>query len=147
MNAIAILSEDRFLARGAFSPNTNPLTPLPNNLTFQRKIMLISHVGIVGWSNTVTDPGFGGAAGGDQSIKSKLINLMTSIRTLMRSTCSSFHFFYLHIPGKYISGQRALREETCEKRNGNWVGLRLTKSTVPLIGINTVIFVYELIFG
>lgn len=54
INAIAILSEDRFLAR-------------------------------VGWSNTVTDPGFGGQAGpGDASIKSKMINLMTSVRTLMR---------------------------------------------------------------
>ncbi|PSS16964.1 hypothetical protein M430DRAFT_35559 [Amorphotheca resinae ATCC 22711] len=69
VNAIAILSEDRFLAR-------------------------------VGWSNSVSDPGFGGS--NDASIKSKLINLMTSVRTLMR---------------------------------------------IPLIGINTVIIVYELALG
>ncbi|KAI1005165.1 hypothetical protein K3495_g3049 [Podosphaera aphanis] len=52
VNAIAILSEDRFLAR-------------------------------VGWSNSVSEPAFG-ATHHDASIKSKLINLMTSIRTLMR---------------------------------------------------------------
>ncbi|CCU76113.1 unnamed protein product [Blumeria hordei] len=53
INAIAILSEDRFLAR-------------------------------VGWSNSVSEPAFGATSGGDASIKSKLINLMTSVRTLMR---------------------------------------------------------------
>ncbi|PMD31214.1 Yos1-like protein [Hyaloscypha variabilis F] len=53
VNAVAILSEDRFLAR-------------------------------VGWSNTVAEPAFGASSGGDASIKSKLINLMTSVRTLMR---------------------------------------------------------------
>ena len=39
----------------------------------------------VGWSNTVSEPAFGASSGGDASIKSKLINLMTSVRTLMRS--------------------------------------------------------------
>jgi hypothetical protein len=39
----------------------------------------------VGWSNTVAEPAFGASSGGDASIKSKLINLMTSVRTLMRS--------------------------------------------------------------
>ncbi|XMA19510.1 hypothetical protein WAI453_012301 [Rhynchosporium graminicola] len=53
VNAIAILSEDRFLAR-------------------------------VGWSNSVAEPAFGTGSAGDASIKSKLINLMTSVRTLMR---------------------------------------------------------------
>jgi len=54
VNAIAILSEDRFLAR-------------------------------VGWSSTVVEPAFGaGSGGGDASVKSKLVNLTTSIRTLMR---------------------------------------------------------------
>ncbi|KIN04620.1 hypothetical protein OIDMADRAFT_114632 [Oidiodendron maius Zn] len=53
VNAIAILSEDRFLAR-------------------------------VGWSNSVPDASFGASSGGDASIKYKLINLMTSVRTLMR---------------------------------------------------------------
>ncbi|KAH8767036.1 Yos1-like protein [Hyaloscypha finlandica] len=53
VNAIAILSEDRFLAR-------------------------------VGWSNTVSEPAFGTGSAGDASIKNKLINLTTSVRTLMR---------------------------------------------------------------
>jgi len=71
VNAIAILSEDRFLAR-------------------------------VGWSNTVSEPAFGTSSGGDASIKSKLINLMTSVRTLMR---------------------------------------------IPLIVINSILIVYELVLG
>ncbi|KAH8676657.1 Yos1-like protein [Tricladium varicosporioides] len=54
VNAVAILSEDRFLAR-------------------------------VGLSNSVNEPAFGASSGGgDASIKSKLVNLMTSVRTLMR---------------------------------------------------------------
>jgi len=51
INAIAILSEDRFLAR-------------------------------IGWTNTL-EPGFGGARD-DASIKARLINLVSSVRTLMR---------------------------------------------------------------
>jgi len=49
-----VLSEDRFLAR-------------------------------VGWSNTVAEPAFGGGSGGgSESVKNRLIGLMTSVRTLMR---------------------------------------------------------------
>jgi len=71
VNALAILSEDRFLAR-------------------------------VGWSNTVSEPAFGSGGGGDASVKSKLINLVTSVRTLMR---------------------------------------------IPLIVINSILIVYELVLG
>ncbi|KAG9238666.1 Yos1-like protein [Amylocarpus encephaloides] len=55
INAMAILSEDRFLAR-------------------------------VGMSTTISEPAFGGGSSGasDQSITSKFINLLTSVRTLMR---------------------------------------------------------------
>ncbi|KAL9130824.1 MAG: hypothetical protein Q9217_001076 [Psora testacea] len=53
VNAVAVLSEDRFLAR-------------------------------IGWGNKPIEPSFGG--GGDQtSVKSKLVNLISSVRTLMRS--------------------------------------------------------------
>lgn len=53
-NAIAILSEDRFLAR-------------------------------IGWSaSSATEPAFG-AGPGDTSVKSKIVNLIASVRTLMRS--------------------------------------------------------------
>jgi len=55
VNAIAILSEDRFLAR-------------------------------IGWgSSQQSEPSFGGGPGmQDASIKSKMINLINSVRTLMR---------------------------------------------------------------
>ncbi|KAK9456419.1 Yos1-like protein [Dipodascopsis uninucleata] len=69
INSIAILSEDRFLAR-------------------------------IGWSSAQVDSGFG--MGDSQSMKNKMINLISAVRTLMR---------------------------------------------IPLIGINTVVIVYELLFG
>ncbi|KAJ5476665.1 hypothetical protein N7475_002394 [Penicillium sp. IBT 31633x] len=70
INAIAVLSEDRFLAR-------------------------------VGWGRTQVDPGFG-ATYDSTSVKAKSINLIASVRTVMR---------------------------------------------IPLIVINTVIIIYELILG
>ncbi|KAK5134652.1 hypothetical protein LTR08_006308 [Meristemomyces frigidus] len=55
VNAIAVLSEDRFLAR------------------------------TVGWgSSTQNEPAFGGGLQDSASVKSKLINLINSVRTLMR---------------------------------------------------------------
>ncbi|KAF4555962.1 Protein transport protein yos1 [Elsinoe fawcettii] len=56
VNAIAILSEDRFLAR-------------------------------IGWSSASQDPGFGGVQD-TTSVKAKIVNLIASVRTLMRSTLS-----------------------------------------------------------
>lgn len=53
INAVAILSEDRFLARINLSPGTH-------------------------------DPGFGVSQEG-QSVQSKIVNLIASVRTLMRS--------------------------------------------------------------
>ena len=62
VNAIAILSEDRFLAR-------------------------------IGWGNAQqqSEPSFGGGAGAQDnaSVKAKMINLINSVRTLMRSTSYS----------------------------------------------------------
>ncbi|KAI9698375.1 MAG: hypothetical protein M1836_003955 [Candelina mexicana] len=69
VNAIAILSEDRFLAR-------------------------------IGWGNA-SEPGFGGSPD-SASIKAKIVNLIASVRTLMR---------------------------------------------IPLIAINTLVIVYELVLG
>ncbi|KAK9459165.1 Yos1-like protein [Lipomyces oligophaga] len=69
INSIAVLSEDRFLAR-------------------------------IGWSTVQQDPGFGNPD--STSIKNRLINLISAVRTLMR---------------------------------------------IPLIGINTIVIVYELILG
>ncbi|KAL2005624.1 hypothetical protein VTN00DRAFT_10117 [Thermoascus crustaceus] len=70
INSIAVLSEDRFLAR-------------------------------IGWGRTQADPAFG-AAYDNQSIKAKSVNLIASVRTVMR---------------------------------------------IPLIVINTIIIIYELILG
>ncbi|MCJ1391730.1 hypothetical protein MMC18_004595 [Xylographa bjoerkii] len=53
-NAIAILSEDRFLAR-------------------------------IGWGSTPQSPSFGGAID-NTSVKARIVNLIASVRTLMRST-------------------------------------------------------------
>ncbi|KAL8979332.1 MAG: hypothetical protein Q9205_005307 [Flavoplaca limonia] len=54
VNAVAILSEDRFLAR-------------------------------IGWGSTPTEPAFGGSRDEAASVKGKLVNLISSVRTLMRS--------------------------------------------------------------
>jgi len=35
----------------------------------------------------VAEPAFGGGSGGSESIKNRIISLMTSVRTLMRSKC------------------------------------------------------------
>ncbi|MCJ1436147.1 hypothetical protein MMC27_005525 [Xylographa pallens] len=51
-NAIAILSEDRFLAR-------------------------------IGWGSTPQSPSFGGAID-NTSVKARIVNLIASVRTLMR---------------------------------------------------------------
>jgi len=70
VNAVAILSEDRFLAR-------------------------------IGWSSTPQTPTFGGQVD-NTSVKAKIITLIASVRTLMR---------------------------------------------IPLIAINTIVIVYELLLG
>ncbi|KAI1043675.1 hypothetical protein LB505_003647 [Fusarium chuoi] len=56
INAVAVLSEDRFLARINLSPASY-------------------------------DPAFG--AGPDASVKAKIINLIASVRTIMRSTSNA----------------------------------------------------------
>ncbi|CAL8575191.1 hypothetical protein XPA_001130 [Xanthoria parietina] len=53
VNAVAILSEDRFLAR-------------------------------IGWGSAPTEPAFGGSRDEAASVKGKLVNLISSVRTLMR---------------------------------------------------------------
>ena len=80
---------------------------------------------VVGWSNTVVEPAFGaGSSGGDASVKSKLVNLMTSIRTLMRS-------MYLRNFYRGLLGSDDIADEF----------------TVPLIAINTIIILYEFALG
>ncbi|KAF2662942.1 Yos1-like protein [Lophiostoma macrostomum CBS 122681] len=52
INAVAILSEDRFLAR-------------------------------IGWTSAAAEPGFGGQRD-DASVKARLVQFISSVRTLMR---------------------------------------------------------------
>ncbi len=49
---------------------------------------------IVGWGNTPTEPSFGGAGNDAASVKGKLVNLISSVRTLMRSEFLFFFWFY-----------------------------------------------------
>lgn len=87
INAVAILSEDRFLARINLSPGSH-------------------------------DPGFG-AGTEPQSVQAKIVHLIASVRTLMRSMHGAHPF---EIP-------------------------TLTCVIVPLIIANTLIILYELILG
>ncbi|GAQ08406.1 protein transport protein YOS1 [Aspergillus lentulus] len=68
INAVAILSEDRFLAR-------------------------------IGWGRTQADPAFG-ATYDSTSIKAKSVNLIASVRTVMRSKLLSILPF---TPGYFVA--------------------------------------------
>jgi hypothetical protein len=74
VNAIAILSEDRFLARSTH--------PLDNTII---RVRATNEICTVGWGSVQQEPAFGGPAD-NTSVKSKVINLIASVRTLMRST-------------------------------------------------------------
>lgn len=111
---------------------------------------------IVGWGNASQDPGFGGSVD-NTSIKAKIVNLIASVRTLMRST-----YTILYSAAKattlglrnslYVRSKRKkepLNDMLITKKTAIQVlgsGQELT-ITVPLIGINTLIIVYELILG
>lgn len=93
-------------------------------------------------STTVSEPAFGGGSGGgDASIKSKIINLVTSVRTLMRST------FYHYI--SFLLPHWLLAPDSCasQRRLVAYRTMCWQKSTVPLIGINMFIIIYELALG
>lgn len=81
INAIAILSEDRFLARSSF------LSPL--NIIFSQSSR--ADMDIVGWGRTQAEPGFG-ASYDSTSVKAKSVNLIASVRTVMRSMFFLFLF-------------------------------------------------------
>jgi len=83
INAVAVLSEDRFLARIGWLSSTHPQAA---NGGFQQPY----------------DQNGYGAAQGDVGMKARLIDLISAVRTLMR---------------------------------------------IPLIGINIIVIIYELMFG
>src|SRR6266852_7400304 len=98
INAVAVLSEDRFLARSAcphfwmhthpHHPHTFPLFAVgwssvrpPNNVGFQQ--------------NYDQGAGYGNPAQ-DIGVKGRLINLISAVRTVMRSTCHRFRLCSEH---------------------------------------------------
>ncbi|EEH36613.2 hypothetical protein PAAG_07031 [Paracoccidioides lutzii Pb01] len=90
INAIAILSEDRFLAR-------------------------------IGWGRTQYEPGFG-TVSDNASIKAKSVNLIASVRTVMRTS--------------------VMRKRTTDKSTSCSY-----RKSVPLIAINLIVIIYEIVLG
>lgn len=71
INAVAVLSEDRFLARGGAPSSAFRVLKIKANAL------------LVGWGRNQVDPGFGAR---ESSVKARTGELIASIRTVMRST-------------------------------------------------------------
>ncbi|RAH87030.1 hypothetical protein BO86DRAFT_394812 [Aspergillus japonicus CBS 114.51] len=103
INSLAILSEDRFLARSTS-------TQLPENLNLQNlppfgtpQLTKLPPSQTVGWGRMQADAAFG-ATYDNTSVKAKTINLIASVRTVMRST-----FFFLPMPYPTETSSHILR--------------------------------------
>lgn len=81
INAVAVLSEDRFLARSAL------LTPINFPVIKTSKLRSNQSIKSVGWGRTQQEPSFGSSYD-NSSIKARTVNLITSVRTVMRSMFS-----------------------------------------------------------
>lgn len=106
---------------------------------------------IVGWGNTPTEASFGGGGNDAASVKGKLVNLISSVRTLMRS---EFTFSYLPIRGRrtgVLSFWVSVYSGGMDLGRPFYVDRRLLTEfwgiVVPLIVINTLVIVYELVLG
>ncbi|KAJ6014478.1 hypothetical protein N7540_009069 [Penicillium herquei] len=111
INAIAILSEDRFLAR-------------------------------IGWGRTQAEPGFG-SSHDSTSVKAKSINLIASVRTSRLLELEAYLNFGASQGLARVKYRRRQQRDTKQTDKAN----QRPKIPVPLIVINTVIIVYELILG
>ncbi|RMY31152.1 hypothetical protein D0865_15078 [Hortaea werneckii] len=78
----------------------------------------------VGWGSSQQEPAFGGMQD-NTSVKAKMINLINSVRTLMRSMCEK---------------QRVHKQEGTSR-------LTEAKPAVPLIFLNVLIIVWAIAFG
>lgn len=116
INAIAILNEERFLARSTFY--------------FVPQLLSLTDTYTVGWSSAqppAVTQSYNQAYGqpyeqggdGDAGVKSRMINLISAVRTLMRSA--------------YLIASLACHSNFA--------------FTVPLIAVNLVVIVYELLLG
>jgi len=82
------------------SYDTNRRTNTDNKLT-------------VGWGNVSQDPGFGGAAD-NTSVKAKIVNLIASVRTLMRSTYCFLDIYYrLEKRGEHSGAKEQASRDGC----------------------------------
>ncbi|KAF7508023.1 hypothetical protein GJ744_009920 [Endocarpon pusillum] len=75
LNAVSVLSEDRFLARSVSRMSFHPRT-------------ILTHFSKVGWGRTQADAGFGGRD--DSGTKARTVDLIASVRTVMRSTAHEY---------------------------------------------------------
>ncbi|KAI4148378.1 MAG: hypothetical protein LQ340_005114 [Diploschistes diacapsis] len=112
VNAVAVLSEDRFLAR-------------------------------IGWGSVPQSPGFGGQQDA-QSVKAKIVNLIASVRTLMRSTSPFSSPSLLRPPLSRSPAAAPLETQRRARTRGSMAD---PLNAVPLIFVNTFIIVYELLLG
>ena len=96
----------------------------------------------VGWGSAPTEPAFGGSRDEAASVKGKLVNLISSVRTLMRSECvllPSLTHHSTRVPMAVEQGGKGERKGKCH-------GIA-DSMAVPLIVINTLIIVYALVLG
>jgi len=88
INAVAVLSEDRFLARSACpifqSQTTSPRSHVPRFAVGWSTVQPPNNVGFQ--QNYDQAAGYGNPAQ-DIGMKGRLINLISAVRTVMRSTC------------------------------------------------------------
>ncbi|KAF9651164.1 Yos1-like protein [Thelephora ganbajun] len=104
VNALAVLSEERFLARIGWDSTQAQAQTAAYNQPYAQ-----------GYDQT----GYGRQQ--DASVKTRIINLISAVRTLMRSTS--------------LSCVKAIYSK------------RTNPPVVPLIGLNLIIIVYEMISG
>lgn len=109
INAIAILSEDRFLARSTFYillrstlgrkriqhlPPPSLTRGVHTKKPAQEERLTNIYTYTVGFSAKSYDPAFG-QSGPDQSVKGKIISLIASVRMIMRGAFLSFSLPFL----------------------------------------------------
>ncbi|RAH72137.1 YOS1 family protein [Aspergillus aculeatinus CBS 121060] len=163
INSLAILSEDRFLARSTSTQvqvpsGTSQRSILPPPLSpwdLLSKLTKLPPPQTVGWGRMQADPAFG-ATYDNTSVKAKTINLIASVRTVMRSTSFSqkkkAQATHEHTS---LAQTPHLPHYTASHNNQtNLYHFPLSPTekrgiciTVPLIVINTIVIIYELILG
>lgn len=114
INAIAVLNEERFLARSEYPPQWLDLVAA--NIFWCTKVGWSSLQPAQQFNAQYDNTGFGDQGG--PGVKSRLINLISAVRTLLRSESVALIV--------YIGAER---------------------SSVPLIVVNIVVILYELVLG